>query len=85
MAEEVVSSIRTVRSFAGEQAEVERYSAKLLDTYRIQKRSAAAYAGYVWCSEVCIATVTSFHSTSWYNAYPRIFQQYDCFTCAVLV
>ncbi|KAK2161865.1 hypothetical protein LSH36_108g02009 [Paralvinella palmiformis] len=51
-AKEVVSSMRTVRSFAGELAEVDRYSIKLLDTYRIQKRSAAAYGGYVWCSEL---------------------------------
>ncbi|KAK7933962.1 hypothetical protein WMY93_004858 [Mugilogobius chulae] len=50
VAEETVSSMRTVRSFSCEEAEAESYYAKLLQVFRLNRRQAAAYALYMWCT-----------------------------------
>ena len=52
VAEEVVSSMRTVRSFANESDEVQRYDLKLMVTKKLKMKEAVAYAGYIWSNEV---------------------------------
>ena len=52
VANEVISSMQTVRSFANEAGEAERYDGKLGEVYRVQVKQAVAYAGYIWVTEV---------------------------------
>ncbi|KAJ8312991.1 hypothetical protein KUTeg_010364 [Tegillarca granosa] len=49
VAEEACSSVRTVRSFANEDGEKQRYNKALQNTYKLNKKQAVVYAGYVWC------------------------------------
>ncbi|GCC48262.1 hypothetical protein chiPu_0032554, partial [Chiloscyllium punctatum] len=49
---ETFSSMKTVRSFANEDGESRRYSDRLEDTYRLNKKEAAAYAGFMWTNSV---------------------------------
>ncbi|CAK9293083.1 unnamed protein product [Gordionus sp. m RMFG-2023] len=49
--QETLSSIKTVKSFAGENSEILRYSRDLKRTYRLMKRGALLYAGYMWSSK----------------------------------
>ncbi|XP_069557607.1 ABC-type oligopeptide transporter ABCB9 [Brachyistius frenatus] len=53
VAEETISAMRTVRSFANEGGEADSYYAKLLVMFQINKKQALAYACYVWSS--CIS------------------------------
>ncbi|KAM8761212.1 ABC-type oligopeptide transporter ABCB9 isoform 1-T4 [Acanthopagrus schlegelii] len=53
VAEETISAMRTVRSFANEVGEADSYYAKLLVMYRLNKKEALAYACYMWSS--CIS------------------------------
>ena len=53
VAEEACSSIKTVRSFAGEDSEVNRYSERLKTVYSLNIRNSFAYAGYIWSTQVC--------------------------------
>ncbi|KJH48596.1 antigen peptide transporter 2 [Dictyocaulus viviparus] len=53
IAEEVLSTMRTVRSFACERREVERFREKLEETLRMNKKKAIAYMGYTWNNEFC--------------------------------
>ncbi|CAL8347627.1 unnamed protein product [Lota lota] len=53
VAEEVVSSMRTVRSFACEEREADSYYSRLLVMYRLNHKQALAYACYMWSS--CIS------------------------------
>ncbi|KAJ0067382.1 hypothetical protein NL108_003165, partial [Boleophthalmus pectinirostris] len=55
VAEETVSAMRTVRSFANEQGEAESYYDKLLQVFRLNKKQALAYALYMWSS--CLSEV----------------------------
>ena len=52
VAEETCSSMRTVRSFANENTEAQRYADKLAITYKLQIKEAIAYAGYMCSNEV---------------------------------
>ncbi|XP_065177863.1 ABC-type oligopeptide transporter ABCB9-like [Sycon ciliatum] len=52
VAEEVCSSIKTVRSFAWEAEEADNYSEKLKRTYKLQVKEALAYCGYNSCSQL---------------------------------
>ena len=52
VANEVISSMQTVRSFANESGEAERYDGKLKEVYRVQVKQAIAYSGYIWVTEV---------------------------------
>uniref|UniRef100_A0A7E4ZYN6 ABC-type antigen peptide transporter n=1 Tax=Panagrellus redivivus TaxID=6233 RepID=A0A7E4ZYN6_PANRE len=52
VAEEVLSTMRTVRSFACEQVEAERFYSKLTDTLNVTRQKAFAYVGYLWVSEL---------------------------------
>lgn len=51
-AEETISALKTVRSFANEEAEAEVYSRKLQQVYKLNRKEAAAYTYYVWGSGV---------------------------------
>ncbi len=52
VAEEACSSMRTVRSFANETNESQRYIEKLQVTYKLKVKESFAYAGFIWCSDV---------------------------------
>ena len=52
VAEEVVSSMKTVRSFANEAEETSRYAQKLQVTFKLKLKEALAYAGYMWSNDV---------------------------------
>ncbi|KAM9857739.1 ABC-type oligopeptide transporter ABCB9 [Aulostomus maculatus] len=53
VAEETISAMRTVRSFANECGEADSYYAKLLVMFQLNKKQALAYACYMWSS--CIS------------------------------
>ncbi|XP_078480378.1 ABC-type oligopeptide transporter ABCB9 [Lampetra planeri] len=53
VAEETISAMRTVRSFANEGGEADSYYSKLLDMFQLNKKQALAYACYMWSS--CIS------------------------------
>uniref|UniRef100_A0A3B3U4H1 ATP-binding cassette, sub-family B (MDR/TAP), member 9 n=1 Tax=Poecilia latipinna TaxID=48699 RepID=A0A3B3U4H1_9TELE len=48
VAEETISGMRTVRSFANESREANSYYAKLLVMFQLNKKQALAYACYMW-------------------------------------
>uniref|UniRef100_A0A1A8LEP9 ABC-type oligopeptide transporter ABCB9 n=4 Tax=Nothobranchius TaxID=28779 RepID=A0A1A8LEP9_9TELE len=50
VAEETISAMRTVRSFANEGGEADSYYAKLLVMFQLNKKQALAYACYMWSS-----------------------------------
>uniref|UniRef100_A0A7N6BKH8 ABC-type oligopeptide transporter ABCB9 n=1 Tax=Anabas testudineus TaxID=64144 RepID=A0A7N6BKH8_ANATE len=50
IAEETISAMRTVRSFANECGEADSYYAKLLVMFQLNKKEALAYACYMWSS-----------------------------------
>ncbi|CAJ0594133.1 unnamed protein product [Cylicocyclus nassatus] len=52
VAEEVLSTMRTVRSFACENVEGDRFYLKLTHTLAITKTKAIAYVGFLWVSEL---------------------------------
>eukprot|EP00112_Aurelia_sp_Birch-Aquarium-sp1_P012289 Seg2586.4 transcript_id=Seg2586.4/GoldUCD/mRNA.D3Y31 product="ATP-binding cassette sub-family B member 9" protein_id=Seg2586.4/GoldUCD/D3Y31 len=56
-AEESISSIRTVRSFAAEKIETKRYHLRLQDTFRLKVKEAIAFGGYLWCTEICFLAI----------------------------
>ncbi|XP_047446806.1 ATP-binding cassette sub-family B member 9 [Mugil cephalus] len=53
VAEETISAMRTVRSFANECREADSYYAKLMVMFQLNKKQALAYACYMWSS--CIS------------------------------
>ena len=56
VAEETISGMRTVRSFANECGEADSYDAKLLAMFQLNKKQALAYACYMWSSTVGISS-----------------------------
>ncbi|KAI6191210.1 Antigen peptide transporter 2 [Aphelenchoides bicaudatus] len=52
VAEEAIGSMRTVRSFACENKEAERFEDCLQKTLEISKKQAVAYLGYTWINEL---------------------------------
>ncbi|XP_051577068.1 antigen peptide transporter 1 [Myxocyprinus asiaticus] len=52
VATETFSSIKTVRSFANEDGETERYRKRLEETYALNKVEAAAYAASTWTNSM---------------------------------
>jgi len=52
VAEEICSSMQTVRSFANEEEEKQRYSDRLHNVYKVQRKQAISYSGYIWSNEV---------------------------------
>lgn len=53
-AEETISAMKTVRSFANEEEEAEVFLRKLQQVYKLNRKEAAAYMSYVWGSGVCV-------------------------------
>uniref|UniRef100_A0A8C5VK08 ABC-type oligopeptide transporter ABCB9 n=1 Tax=Microcebus murinus TaxID=30608 RepID=A0A8C5VK08_MICMU len=56
-AEETISAMKTVRSFANEEAEAEVYLQKLQQVYKLNRKEAAAYMYYVWGSGLTLLAV----------------------------
>ncbi|XP_068268571.1 ABC-type oligopeptide transporter ABCB9 isoform X2 [Nyctibius grandis] len=56
-AEETISAMKTVRSFANEEVEANVYWQKLQQVYRLNKREAMAYTYYVWSSGLTLLVV----------------------------
>ncbi|CAL2030172.1 hypothetical protein CAEBREN_11644 [Caenorhabditis brenneri] len=52
VAEEVLSTMRTVRSFACENVEADRFYGKLTHTLNVTRTKAIAYIGFLWVSEL---------------------------------
>uniref|UniRef100_A0AAX7TMW8 Transporter 1, ATP-binding cassette, sub-family B (MDR/TAP) n=1 Tax=Astatotilapia calliptera TaxID=8154 RepID=A0AAX7TMW8_ASTCA len=50
VATETFSNMKTVRSFANEDGETEKYRLRLEDTYALNKKEAAAYAASTWAN-----------------------------------
>lgn len=57
VAEETISAMRTVRSFANEDGEADSYYAKLMVMFQLNKKQAIAYAFYMWSSCVGISSL----------------------------
>ncbi|XP_004709661.1 ABC-type oligopeptide transporter ABCB9 [Echinops telfairi] len=56
-AEETISAMKTVRSFANEEEEAQVYSRKLQQVYKLNRKEAAAYTYYVWGSGLTLLVV----------------------------
>lgn len=52
VATETFSNMKTVRSFANEDGETEKYRLRLEDTYALNKKEAAGYAASTWANSV---------------------------------
>ncbi|XP_057290735.1 ABC-type oligopeptide transporter ABCB9-like [Hydractinia symbiolongicarpus] len=57
-AEEAISSMRTVRSFAAEKDETQRYSERLDVTYSLRKKESMIVCGYRWSTELTDLAMT---------------------------
>ncbi|CAI4221697.1 unnamed protein product [Auanema sp. JU1783] len=67
VAEEVLSTMRTVRSFACENVEGDRFYSKLTDTLSVTKQKAIAYIGFLWVSELFQALIVV--AVLWYGGH----------------
>eukprot|EP00064_Thunnus_orientalis_P016497 superscaffoldBa00003285_g16563 len=67
VAEETISAMRTVRSFANECGEADSYYAKLLVMFQLNKKQALAYACYMWSS--CISELALEVAILYYGGY----------------
>ncbi|XP_036027804.1 ATP-binding cassette sub-family B member 9 isoform X2 [Onychomys torridus] len=56
-AEETISAMKTVRSFANEEEEAEVFLRKLQQVYKLNRKEAAAYMFYVWGSGLTLLVV----------------------------
>lgn len=52
VATETFSNMKTVKSFASEDGETDKYKVQLDKTYALNKKEAAAYAGNMWANTV---------------------------------
>lgn len=52
VATETFSYMKTVRCFANEDGETERYRRRMDDTYALNKKEAVAYAASTWANSV---------------------------------
>lgn len=52
VATETFSHIKTVKSFANEDGETEKYKRRLDDTYALNKKDSVAYASSMWANTV---------------------------------
>ncbi|XP_072316843.1 antigen peptide transporter 1 [Eucyclogobius newberryi] len=57
VATETFSNMKTVRCFANEEGETERYKRSLDQTYTLNKKEAAAYAGTTWANSMTTLTL----------------------------
>ncbi|KAL3997420.1 ABC transporter transmembrane region family protein [Acanthocheilonema viteae] len=53
VAEQVISTMRTVRSFACEKREAKKFLQHLDEILHLNKKKALAYMGYMWTTELC--------------------------------
>uniref|UniRef100_A0A0R3RVW7 ATP-binding cassette sub-family B member 9 n=1 Tax=Elaeophora elaphi TaxID=1147741 RepID=A0A0R3RVW7_9BILA len=53
VAEQVISTMRTVRSFACEKREAQKFQQHLDETLNLNKKKALVYMGYMWTTEMC--------------------------------
>lgn len=67
VAEEVLSTMRTVRSFACEEVEGDRFYDKLSYTLLVTRRKAFAYVGFLWVSELFQAVINI--AVLWYGGH----------------
>ncbi|KAM7392152.1 hypothetical protein PAMP_022785 [Pampus punctatissimus] len=67
VAEETISAMRTVRSFANECGEADTYYAKLLVMFQLNKKQALAYTCYMWSS--CISALALEVAILYYGGY----------------
>uniref|UniRef100_A0A915NWC9 Uncharacterized protein n=1 Tax=Meloidogyne floridensis TaxID=298350 RepID=A0A915NWC9_9BILA len=67
VAEEVISTMRTVRSFACEDYEAERFYDKLTNTLGVTKRKSFAYVIFLWVSELFQTIINV--SVLWYGGH----------------
>uniref|UniRef100_H2Z4F0 ABC-type oligopeptide transporter ABCB9 n=1 Tax=Ciona savignyi TaxID=51511 RepID=H2Z4F0_CIOSA len=67
VAQEVCSSMQTVRSFANEKSEAAQYKLRLKDVLKIQIKQAVSYSFYQWCTESFELLLIVF--TLWYGGY----------------
>ncbi|XP_051017426.1 ABC-type oligopeptide transporter ABCB9 isoform X1 [Acomys russatus] len=56
-AEETISAMKTVRSFANEEEEAEVFLRKLQQVYKLNRKEAVAYMSYVWGSGLTLLVV----------------------------
>ncbi|XP_058137284.1 ABC-type oligopeptide transporter ABCB9-like [Dasypus novemcinctus] len=56
-AEETISAMKTVRSFANEEEEAEVYARKLQQVYKLNRKEAAACTYCVWCNGLTLVIV----------------------------
>ncbi|KAM7050415.1 ABC-type oligopeptide transporter ABCB9 isoform 1-T3 [Molossus nigricans] len=57
VAEETIGAMKTVRSFANEEAEAEVYAQKLQQVYKLNRKQAAAHMYYTWSSGLTLVVV----------------------------
>lgn len=55
MATETFSHIKTVKSFANEDGETEKYRRRLDDAYVLNKKESVAYAASMWANTVSLS------------------------------
>ena len=66
VAEETISSMKTVRSFANEAGERKTYRSKLDVTYRLRRKEAVAYGGFMILESVSISHECGQHEISFH-------------------
>lgn len=57
IAAEVVSSMKTVRSFANEDREFDRYKSRQNAIFKLKVKESFLYGGYRWCTEILALTL----------------------------
>ena len=57
LAAEVMSSMKTVRSFANEDGELRSFKKKQHDIFKLKVKEAMLYGGYRWCTEIMELTL----------------------------
>ncbi|KAM7416922.1 hypothetical protein PAMA_018819 [Pampus argenteus] len=73
VAEETISAMRTVRSFANECGEADTYYAKLVVMFQLNKKEALAYTCYMWSS--CISELALKVAILYYGGYLVVSRQ----------
>uniref|UniRef100_A0A3Q0RKW1 ABC-type oligopeptide transporter ABCB9 n=1 Tax=Amphilophus citrinellus TaxID=61819 RepID=A0A3Q0RKW1_AMPCI len=73
VAEETISAMKTVRSFANESGEADSYYTRLLAMFQLNKKQALAYACYMWSS--CISQLALELAVLYYGGHLVITQQ----------
>lgn len=70
MATETFSSIKTVKSFANEDGETERYSKQMEETYALNRKEAASYAASTWTTSVSWMTFLALTEATTWSKFP---------------